>query len=171
MKLAAKIVNIFSIKQIKVNKFSMIKERILQVLEYKQIGKEIFFDKIGMTSANFRGNAKKSPLNSNAIENILSEIPDINPEWLLTGKGKMLKYTDKNPVNQSITGDNNIQTGSNSKLNAHRYNSDSPDMLRTLINEKDRLLVEKEERIKEKDAQIKEKDTQINMLLSILSNK
>jgi len=69
----------------------MIKERILQILEYKHLVKEIFFSKIGMTSANFRGNAKKSPLNSNAIENILSEFPEINPEWLLTGKGEMLK--------------------------------------------------------------------------------
>lgn len=31
------------------------------------------------------------PLNSNAIENILSAIPDLNAEWLLTGKGSMLK--------------------------------------------------------------------------------
>ncbi|NDV45477.1 helix-turn-helix transcriptional regulator [Paludibacter sp. 221] len=69
----------------------MIKERIIQFIEYKGIPKEEFYLKIGMTSASFRGNAKKTPLNSNAIENILSEIPDINPEWLLTGKGEMIK--------------------------------------------------------------------------------
>lgn len=69
----------------------MIKERIIQLIEYKGIGKEFFYQKIGMTSANFRGNAKKTPINSNAIENILSEIPDVNLEWLLTGKGTMLK--------------------------------------------------------------------------------
>lgn len=69
----------------------MIKERIIQLIEYKDIGKEDFYKKIGMTSANFRGSAKKSPLNSNAIENILSEIPDVNPNWLLTGEGEMLK--------------------------------------------------------------------------------
>jgi len=69
----------------------MIKERVIKVIEYKGIPKEEFYKKIGMTSANFRGNAKKTPLNSSAIENILSEIPDINIEWLITGKGKMLK--------------------------------------------------------------------------------
>lgn len=69
----------------------MIKDRIIQVLENKGIGKENFYTKIGMTSASFRGKAKDSPLNSNAIENILSIIPEINPEWLLTGKGQMLK--------------------------------------------------------------------------------
>jgi hypothetical protein len=68
----------------------MIKERVIQVLEYKNIAKESFYIKIGITSANFRGKAKKTPLNSNTIENILSEIPDLNPEWLLTGRGEML---------------------------------------------------------------------------------
>lgn len=68
----------------------MIKERVIQIIDYKEIAKERFFEKIGMTSANFRGKAKETPLNSNAIENILSEIPDLNINWLLTGKGKML---------------------------------------------------------------------------------
>ena len=69
----------------------MIKDRIIQVIEYKGIAKEIFYKKIGMTSASFRGKAKETPINSTAIENILSEINDLNPEWLLTGKGTMLK--------------------------------------------------------------------------------
>ncbi|GIJ93523.1 hypothetical protein CAPN002_07410 [Capnocytophaga stomatis] len=75
----------------------MIKERVIQVIEIKGIAKEKFFEKIGVTSANFRGNAKKTPLNSTTIENILSEIPELNPEWLLTGKGSMLK-TESNPT-------------------------------------------------------------------------
>jgi hypothetical protein len=72
------------------NKISHIKERIIYLLEYKGIAKEEFYTKIGMTSASFRGNAKKTPLNSNAIENILAVIPDLNSNWLLTGKGEML---------------------------------------------------------------------------------
>ena len=75
------------------NKFSNIKERILYILEIKGIVKEKFFQKIGMTYGNFTGKAKNTPLNSNAIGNILLEIPDINPEWLLTGKGEVLKDT------------------------------------------------------------------------------
>lgn len=68
---------------------SEIKERLIRILEHKGIPKGNFYKKIRMTSANFRGNAKKSPLNSNAIENILSELPQINAHWLLTGKGEM----------------------------------------------------------------------------------
>lgn len=67
----------------------MIKDRVIQVIENKGIKKGEFYNKIGMTSANFRGSAKRSPLNSNAIENILSEIEDINPRWLITGEGQM----------------------------------------------------------------------------------
>ena len=76
----------------------MIKDRIIKLIEYKGIAKENFYAEIGMTSANFRGKAKESPLNSNAIENILSKIPDVNPEWLLTGKGEMLKGQTSEPA-------------------------------------------------------------------------
>lgn len=69
----------------------MIKDRIIQVIEYKGIAKENFYKKIGMTSGSFRGKAKETPINSTAIENILSEIKDLSPEWLLTGNGEMLK--------------------------------------------------------------------------------
>lgn len=78
----------------------MIKDRVIQLIEYKGIAKESFYTKIGMTSANFRGTAKKTPLNSTAIENVLSEIPDANPMWLLTGKGNMIL--------SNITADNDL---------------------------------------------------------------
>ena len=67
-----------------------IKERVMYILEYKGIAKENFFTEIGMTSANFRGSAKHTPLNSTAIANIFTAIPDINLTWLITGKGEML---------------------------------------------------------------------------------
>lgn len=69
----------------------MVKERIIQVIENRGIPKESFYTKIGMTSASFRGKAKKTPLNSDAIKNILKEIPELDANWLITGKGEMLK--------------------------------------------------------------------------------
>lgn len=77
----------------------MVKERIIQLIEKKGIAKEEFYKRIGMTSANFRGSARKTPLNSVAIENIISLIPDVNTNWLLTGKGEMLKA---NPLEVDI---------------------------------------------------------------------
>jgi len=80
--------------QEKVNKFSNIKERIMYFLEIEHIKKVDFFDKVGITSANFRGNAQKTPLNSTAIENIITLYPQINLHWLITGNGDMLKGSD-----------------------------------------------------------------------------
>ena len=67
------------------------------------------------------------------------------------------------------------QQGSNNNnvlINSHRdqrsYYRNSPEVLRTQIDELDRMIQEKELRIKEKDAQIKEKDAQINKLLEIM---
>lgn len=69
----------------------MIKDRIIQLIEFKGIAKESFYKKIGMTSASFRGKAKDTPINSNAIENILSIIPDTDLYWLISGKGNKVR--------------------------------------------------------------------------------
>lgn len=73
------------------NNFTTIKERVLLIAENKGISKENFFADIGMTYGSFKGSAKKRPLNSDAIENILTIHKDINAEWLITGSGEMLK--------------------------------------------------------------------------------
>jgi septal ring factor EnvC (AmiA/AmiB activator) len=84
------------------NKFPTIKERILYLLEIKGIVKDKFFTEVGMTYGNFTGSAKKTPLNSSAISNIFAKIPDVNLEWLLMGKGEMLKSASvKDPEGHS----------------------------------------------------------------------
>ncbi len=54
-----------------------------------------------MTYGNFKGKSKKTPLNSNAIADILTIYPDVNPEWLLTGNGEMLKQNIEVPSTNS----------------------------------------------------------------------
>ena len=80
----------------------MIKNRVVQLIEFKEIAKEDFYKKIGITSANFRGKAKETPLNSTTIANIISIIPDVNLEWLITGKGEMIKT---NAIQSAVVGD------------------------------------------------------------------
>lgn len=71
------------------DKITNIKERILLIAENKGIAKEKFFQEIGMTYGNFKGKSKLTPINSNAIVDIIAIHSDINLEWLLTGKGEM----------------------------------------------------------------------------------
>ena len=81
-------VNKFTILKIMVNKFTNIKERVVQIAKKQSISQERFYRSIGMTSASFRGKAKDSPLNSNAIENIITNYPSVDLHWLVTGQEK-----------------------------------------------------------------------------------
>lgn len=75
------------------NKFTSIKDRVVQIAEGQGISKESFFKSIGMTSASFRGKAKKTPLNSNAIVNIITKYPEVDLYWLLNGSTKVSPET------------------------------------------------------------------------------
>ncbi|MDR3287179.1 MAG: hypothetical protein LBT27_07035 [Prevotellaceae bacterium] len=138
-------------------------QRIKNFIDYKGISIRAFEQSVEMSNGSFASQLKNNKtIGVDKLENILHSYPEINPNWLLTGNGGMLKDDGKS-VNQSIIGNDNVQAMGNSKAGEHCYYGDSPDILKAQIN----LL---NERIKEKDAQIKEKDTQINKLLSILSN-
>ncbi len=81
------------------NKILNIKERILQIPEKEGITKQSFFEKISMTYGNFTGKSKNTPINSNAIEDILLKFPHINPDWLLLGDGEMYRTKRSAPEN------------------------------------------------------------------------
>lgn len=89
---------------------SGIKDRIVQAIDLKKINKEIFFQKIGLSSSNFRGPAKKTPLNSNAVANIIAELPDVNLKWLITGEGNMFEGTQDISVTMEQNNDNDTNT-------------------------------------------------------------
>ena len=63
---------------------------MIEFIDSKGIVKERFYDMIGMTSANFRGNARNSPINFKAIKKMIENFPDLNLHWLITGEGKMI---------------------------------------------------------------------------------
>ncbi|MGJ1205436.1 hypothetical protein [Sphingobacterium lactis] len=68
-----------------------IKERVLLIAEAKGIQKVDFFKGLELSYANFKGVQKNSALGSDAIATILSNYPDVNPEWLVIGIGEMFK--------------------------------------------------------------------------------
>lgn len=84
------------------NNFTNIKERVLYVVKSKGFSLEPFFDSIGMSYGSFKGAAKGTPLNSDAIANISTKIPDLNLSWLLKGEGEIFKTkSTENVVKQN----------------------------------------------------------------------
>lgn len=70
----------------------MVLERIKEYIDSKGITVAAFERSIGMSNASFGKSLKnKGAIGSDKIENILSIYNDLSPEWLLTGKGNMLK--------------------------------------------------------------------------------
>ena len=94
--------NIITISIKIANKLNTIKDRVLQVAKLRGITYEIFCENIGMSYGSFKGSAKKRPLNSDAIDNILSIYTDINAEWLITGKGDILKNPALSPQPEGV---------------------------------------------------------------------
>lgn len=84
------------------NKFTTLKDRCLYLAEKKGFTREGFCQEIGMSYASFKGKAKNTTINSAAIEKILTIIPDVNLNWLMTGEGAMLRSQEAHAPTQSI---------------------------------------------------------------------
>jgi phage repressor protein C with HTH and peptisase S24 domain len=81
----------FRPKQIIMDKISTIKENILYFIEKQCVSKVSFYEKTGISASNFKGTGLKSEIGGDKIVKILTYYPEISPEWLLTGKGSMLR--------------------------------------------------------------------------------
>lgn len=68
----------------------MIIDRILQLIQYKGINKRKFYIETGLSNGFLD---KVKDIGASKIEQILNSYPDVNPEWLLTGKGCMIDPT------------------------------------------------------------------------------
>ncbi|WP_208012140.1 hypothetical protein [Flavobacterium psychrotolerans] len=67
-------------------------KRIKIYIDYKGFSVMFFEKEVGMSNGSFASQLKKNKtIGVDKLENILKKYPEINPEWLLTGKGSMLK--------------------------------------------------------------------------------
>lgn len=76
----------------------MILERIKDFIDTKGISVSAFERSIGMSNASFGKSLKNGgAIGTDKLENILNAYPEINPNWLITGNGSMLK-SDEQPL-------------------------------------------------------------------------
>lgn len=111
---------------------SVLKERILQYIDYKNISKYEFYKITGMS------NGILSQSNGFSEENtlkLLSYFPEINPEWLLTGKGSMLReQPQKDPINLVSEPQASYSTNTSQSLEREL------DLLKTQLKDKERII-------------------------------
>lgn len=108
--------------------FDEIKVRILHFAENQKIPMGVFFEKIAVSSSNFAGKGAESSLKSDNIVKVLNTFPEINPDWLLLGKGEMLRKPDNTTNENTLTATTN-------------------DNLQSLIDMLNRTLIEKDKQI------------------------
>ncbi len=78
--------------QIKRENFTNISERIAYLIDYLNVSTNKFSNTIGASNSYFNKLIKNGgSIGSDRIEKILRAYPEINPEWLITGEGAMLK--------------------------------------------------------------------------------
>ncbi len=73
------------------------KRRIIQYIDYKCISVKIFLSETGIKRGFLDSDKLESSVSDIFLSIIIERYPEINLEWLITGKGTMLK-TNNNPL-------------------------------------------------------------------------
>lgn len=130
-------------------------ERIMQVANYEGYKNPLDFAKKGLgwqssEKINRLKDAKKKPSVDILLE-ISNKFENINSEWLLTGKGEMLKKNEKGGINQTISGDNTM-SGNDTHI----------------VDNSKGTIKELRERLAEAERKLEEKEQQISKLINII---
>lgn len=117
----------------------MLLERIKQFIDYKGIAISVFEKSIGMSNASFGKSLKTGgTIGGDKLENILTVYPELNPVWLMTGKGGMLKESEDPAAEKPQLVAENIPTLSNVEI-----------LLREILAEKEAKIDALQDRINE----------------------
>lgn len=89
-------------------------KRIKQYIDYKGVKVGAFEKQVGMSNGSFASQLKKNKtIGVDKLENIIKRYSDINIEWLMTGKGDMIKLDTleerKSSVYKKINKDDNAE--------------------------------------------------------------
>ena len=81
--------------------FNHTKVRVMQYLKYKGISIRKFSEKISISPSNFNEKNMPSALSGDILSRILTTYEELNPDWLLLGKGEMLRSDAQKTVSSS----------------------------------------------------------------------
>lgn len=79
---------VFSIMQTNDRNFSVVKQRILEYLDFQGVSKYECYQKTGIANGIL---SQKNGISEENLLKFFSQYSDISPEWLLTGRGEMLR--------------------------------------------------------------------------------
>lgn len=143
----------------------MLIDRLDQFLIDQKIKRSAFERTVGMSNGLFGKNLKaKANIGSEFIESILKNYPILNPKWLLTGEGPMLRTLPDDLLDGVNEEKGAVET--QVKEPAPGYAKKENNLIETLTKQ----LEVKDEQIKEKDVQLKAKDEQINNMQGLINN-
>ena len=80
-------------------KFSFLKEKIFQYLEFKGITKSDFYKKTGITSGTL---SHSSGLGEENLLKIFLTYKEISLEWMFRGEGQMIRGVQENPPPMNV---------------------------------------------------------------------
>jgi transcriptional regulator with XRE-family HTH domain len=127
-----------------------VKDRLIEFLEYKDLSQAKFAGKIGV-SKGYVNNMTENPTQE-TITSIKNKFPELNTEWLLTGKGEMLR----NNINEVNGNGNTSVAGNGNQI--------------TTANIAEMLELQKgyQKMIKTSQEQLSESQSQISRLIAII---
>lgn len=130
------------------------KDRIQQYIDYKGISNSKFEIEVGLSNGYWR---KTKSISSSVVEKILRIYSELNPLWVLTGEGEMLRPS-------TISTRDNTSSGVQNNLN-------EIDMLNQRIQYLERIVSGHEATIKSLETTIKSKDDLICILRGSLDKQ
>lgn len=92
-------------------------QRIKQFTDFKGITNQAFEKSVGFSNGAFASQLKNNrTIGIDKLENILRAYPDVNPSWLLTGEGEMLKKRESSGKTSSNVADETRYSNNNDIL-------------------------------------------------------
>ena len=147
------------------DKYLSIKERLIQFLAYLEIGQTKFEEKVGMSRGHINNMGEN--LTSKTLSKIKIAYPELNEDWLLTGKGEMIKSVNT----QNAKGNNSINSNINNiEGNVTISHNDFSNLLE-LQKGYQEAQKELNEILKTAQNQLSESQKQVSDLIEILKNK